>query len=79
MKEKFVTIPKREYERLLQMEDLAHRQRFMIARVEKQYERYRCFASRFSNKTLQILLGSGYTMDEIMLMYGKGVRKCPEN
>ena len=69
MRKATVTIPIDEYEHLLQMEDLTHRQRFTIRNLEKKLERQKVDASVFAWKTLQILLGTGYSMFEIHLLY----------
>lgn len=66
---KTVTISTEEYRRLLQSEDLAHRQRFTIKNLEKELDRQKVRSSRFAHRTLQILLHSGYTMNELMLLY----------
>ena len=70
MSTKTVTIPYEKYEHLKQTEDLAHRQRFRIRHLERKLERHKAFSSRFLKRTLWILQGSGYSMEEIMLMYG---------
>ena len=69
MKEKFKTLPMKEYERLLQLEDLSHRQRFTIKSLEKKLDRYKANASDFANKTLTILINSGYSFADIIQLY----------
>ncbi len=69
MRKATITISIDEYEHLLQMEDLTHRQRFTIRNLEKKLERHKVDASVFAWKTLQILLGTGYSMFEIHLLY----------
>ena len=68
---KTVTISTEEYRRLLQSEDLAHRQRFTIKNLERELERQKARSSRFAHKTLNILLNH-YTMEELMLLYKEG-------
>lgn len=70
MRQKQVTISIDEYEHLKNMENLTHKQRFRIANLEKEFEIYKVKASVFSKKTLDILLGSGYTFEQILLLYG---------
>ena len=80
-KQKFISISADEYEHLKQAEDLSHRQRFEIRRLEKKLDYHKAFASRFLKRTLEILEGNGYSMAEIVLMYGdpKEDVLCREN
>lgn len=67
-----IKISKAEYERLLQKESLYHKQRFTIARLEKDIEKQKVRSSLFAKKTLELLLDSGYSM-EVLMAYYKGV------
>lgn len=70
---KTIQISREEYDRL---NDQVIRQRNLIKKQEKEIERWKVYASVFANKTLMILQGTGYTMEQIMLLYGslKGVK-----
>lgn len=69
MNKKTVTISMNEYEKLLQSDNLCHKQRFTIRALEKEIERIKAQSSLFAKNTLLILMGSGYTMEQIMIMY----------
>ena len=73
MIQKTITISMKEYERLQQVEDLSHRQRFTIKHLERQIERMKARDSFIADRTLKILLGSGYTFEEAMLLYGRTI------
>ena len=67
---KMVTITADEYQQLKMNDDLIHKQRFTIRSLEKQLDRQIRRSAAFSNKTLDILLHHGYSMKEILLLYG---------
>lgn len=69
MKKKQITIPIDEYEHLLMMENLTHKQRFTIAFLNRELEKQKVKASRFSKKVLDLLLNSGYSIDELIIYF----------
>ena len=64
---KTIQISREEYDRL---NDQVIRQRNLIRKQEQEIERWKVYASVFAHKTLTILQGTGYTMEQIMLLYG---------
>lgn len=68
--EKTITITTDEYRKLLQAQDLCHRQRFTIKFLERKLEEKKAQGSIFCDKTLKIFLGMGYKFEEIMMLYG---------
>lgn len=68
--EKTITISTDEYRKLLQAQDLCHRQRFTIKFLERKLEEKKAQGSIFADTTLKIFLAMGYTFNEIMMLYG---------
>jgi len=66
---KNITIPMEEYQRLLMTEDLSHRQRFTIHKLECDLESQKAASSLFARKTLDLLMHSGYSMEDLLIYY----------
>lgn len=65
-----MTISREEYERLLNIEQIATKQRFTIRYLERQSEKYKARVSKMSARTVEILTGLGFTIQQIIQMYG---------
>lgn len=68
MDTKFIRIPESEYDELVREARLAHKQRFTIAKLEREMENYKAKVSCVMAKT-QKLLSDIYPMEVILQAY----------